>query len=150
LTKRTSQSRTAAHRSFGHTGNFLSQVERERYGVSITEAEALRRAMGFSVECYASILGIRSATYQRHRTRRGRINGAPGYAIGDLESMLHKLNGLVSADVDDFDSARWFADWIGHPQAALGGLTPAALLDTPAGRQLVDRLLGAMGSGAYL
>ena len=140
----------AAHRSFEPTENFLSQVERERYGVSITEAEALRRAMALSVDRYASILGMRPATYKRHRAWRGRINGAPGYAIGDLESMLHKVNGLVSADIDDFDSARWFAEWIGHPQAALGGLAPAALLDTPVGRQLVDRLLGAMGSGAYL
>lgn len=126
------------------------QVERQRHGVSITNAEALRRAMALSVDRYASLLGMKPAAYKRHRARRARIKGAPGYAIGDFENILCKIDGLVRTDVDNFDSARWFSRWIEQPQPALGGLRPATLLDTPAGRQLVGRLLGAMGSGAYL
>lgn len=89
-------------RSFNTTADFLSQIERERNGVPMSEAEALRRAMALSVEQYTSLMGMKPAAYKRHRTRRGRIEGAPGYAIGDLENMLRKVDGLVSPEVDHF------------------------------------------------
>lgn len=145
MANQTNQNRSATRRSEGGAGNFLLQVERERHGVTTTEAEALRRALALSVDRYAPLLGMKPSAYKRYRARRTKIKGAPGYAIGDLESMLCKIDGLVSTDVDDFNAARWFSEWIELPQPALGGLTPAVLLDTPAGRQLVARLLGAMG-----
>ena len=150
LTSRTNQSRAATRNSFDSAGDFLSQIDRERNGVPTSEAEALRRAMALSVEQYAPLLGMKPAAYKRRRARRVRIDGAPGYAISDLENLLRKIDRLVSPDIGRFDSVRWFAGWIEGPQPALGGLTPAELLDTPVGRQMVGRLLGAMGSGAYL
>ena len=150
MTSRTSQSSAATRNSFEFAGDFLSQINRERNGIPTSEAEALRRAMALSVEQYAPLLGMKPATYKHRRARRVRIDGAPGYAISDLENMLRKIDRLVSPDVGRFDSAHWFAGWIERPQAALGGLTPAALLDTPVGRQMVGRLLCAMGSGVYL
>jgi len=131
-------------------GDFLSRIERERHGVSTTEAEALRRSMGMSVEVYARLLGIKPAAYKLKRSRLGRFTGALGYAIGDLEDMLRKAEELVSPNASDFDLRRWFSGWIHCQQPALGGWAPVELLDTPAGRSMVTRVLGAMGSGVYL
>lgn len=131
-------------------GDLLFRIEQERHGVSMTEAETLRRSMGMSVNSYAPLLGMRPSLYKAKRTRRGRFTGAPAYAISDLGDMLRKVEGLVSADAPDFEVRRWFSSWIWHRQPALGGLAPAELLDTPTGRSAVTRVLGAMGSGAYL
>jgi hypothetical protein len=128
----------------------LAQVERERHGISTTEAEQLRRSMGMSVNDYAPLIGMRPSLYKTKCARRGRFTGAPGYAIGDLEDMLHKAERLISANAPGFDLGRWFSDGIRYPRPALGGLAPAKLLDTPAGRSMTARVLGAMGSGAYL
>lgn len=43
----------------------------------------------------------------------------------------------------------WLETWLHTPQPALGGQTPAQLLDTPTGCEQVSRLLGALESGAY-
>lgn len=144
------ENRRSARSPAPDAGDFLSRIERERHGVSITETEALRRSMGMSVDDFARLLRMKPATYKRKRSRRSRFTGALGYAIGDLEDMLRKAEGLVSPNASDFDSGRWFSGWIRCQQPALGGWAPAELLDTPAGRSVVTRVLGAMGSGAYL
>jgi len=87
---------------------------------------------------YASLLGMKPAAYKRHRTRRGRIKAARGYAIGDLENMLCKVDGLVSPEVDHFDSARWFS----------GGRNGKWRLPvTPANSKAVDQDYGSECSG---
>ena len=52
-------------------------------------------------------------------------------------------------ETQHFDAAKWVGEWIQRPQPALGGVTPAELMDTPSGRDAVMRLLGAIQSGAY-
>jgi uncharacterized protein (DUF2384 family) len=54
-----------------------------------------------------------------------------------------------SGETDGFDAARWTADWLEEPNAALGGRKPGEFMDTADGRGLVFALVAQMQSGAY-
>ena len=54
-----------------------------------------------------------------------------------------------SGEIDGFDAARWTADWLDEPNAALGNRTPGEFMDTADGRDLVFALVAQMQSGAY-
>ena len=70
---------------------------------------------------------------------------------------ITKLMGMAQRIADEsaspqasgFDAQKWFSAWIDLPQPALGGKKPSDLLDTPSGVQAVERVLGALESGAY-
>ena len=70
-----------------------------------------------------------------------------------LTKLVALANEIVVESTDPravaFDAARWLGIWIERPQPALGGRKPADLLDTPAGADVVARLLGSVASGAY-
>jgi uncharacterized protein (DUF2384 family) len=73
------------------------------------------------------------------------------------EPGMARLIGIAQAMVEDstapeakgFDSAKWLGQWLECPQPALGGRKPAEFIDTPAGIEVVARILGALESGAY-
>lgn len=71
-----------------------------------------------------------------------------------LMEIINKIEDLLAAEqenveVKDFDVERWVGQWIKRPQPALGGIPPGELMDTPAGRERVMRLIGAIQCGAY-
>lgn len=116
----------------------------------MSDAERLRASMHMEVSEFSGALGIKLATYKKKRADGTRLKGSYGYAVSDLEGILETARSVLPADKQDFNVARWFAAWIKQPQPALGGEPPEKFLDTPTGRVLVQRLVGAMGSGAYL
>ena len=67
---------------------------------------------------------------------------------------LHRLIGLVAVlerdcgDGSPFEAGRWLPGWLQRTNPALGGIRPAAFMDTVAGREQVSRLIGAQRSGA--
>lgn len=54
-----------------------------------------------------------------------------------------------SGNLDNFDAAGWTARWLERPNAALGGLLPAEVMQTEEGLQVVESILARMQSGAY-
>ena len=64
--------------------------------------------------------------------------------VGQVETVVAE-----SGVVQDFDVARWTADWLDEPNAALGGKPPGTFMDTADGRSLVSGLVAQMQSGAY-
>jgi uncharacterized protein (DUF2384 family) len=54
-----------------------------------------------------------------------------------------------SGDPVGFDAHAWTSRWIQRPLPALGGALPAEYMVTPEGRELVERLVWSMQSGAY-
>lgn len=59
------------------------------------------------------------------------------------------VKNSTAPDSMDFDVAKWLCKWLELPQPALGGRSAEELLDTPAGLEVVTRLLGALESGAF-
>ena len=89
-------------------------------------------------------------------TRSKRIYAAQqakeGKAAG-MAKLLAKAQEIAANSTADeaaaIDVAGWLAKWLESPQPALGGLKPAEVLDTPEGLSQVERLLGAIESGAF-
>lgn len=67
-----------------------------------------------------------------------------GRLVGQVEKMVRE-----SGYPEGFDAAKWTADWLSEPNAALGGKAPGDYMDTSDGRALVSGLLAQMQSGAY-
>lgn len=128
----------------------MALIERQRIGTPVIDAEALRKSLRMQVPEFTRALGIKVATYKKKTADKATLTGSYGYAITDVEGILSKARELLPADRLDFDVAKWFAEWIKLPQPSLRGMKPEELLDTPAGRAMVLRVVGAMGSGAYL
>ncbi|WP_321957667.1 MbcA/ParS/Xre antitoxin family protein [Paraburkholderia bannensis] len=49
----------------------------------------------------------------------------------------------------EFDAGNWLRTWLARPNPALGGVRPAAFLDTREGRRVLATLITRMQSGAY-
>jgi putative toxin-antitoxin system antitoxin component (TIGR02293 family) len=71
-------------------------------------------------------------------------------ALG-LSRLIGQVQRVVaeSGTPEGFDAARWTAQWLAEPNAALGGQTPGEFMDTADGRSLVAGLVEQMQSGAY-
>jgi putative toxin-antitoxin system antitoxin component (TIGR02293 family) len=68
--------------------------------------------------------------------------------IARLVGQVEKIVG-DSGEPAGFDAARWTAEWLEEPNAALGGRSPGGFMDTADGRALVSGLVAQMQSGAY-
>ena len=68
-----------------------------------------------------------------------------------IEMLTAQVQKMVdeSGSSDNFDARSWLLDWLHSPVPALGGQCPADFLHTPAGIDLVSRLLASAQSGAY-
>jgi putative toxin-antitoxin system antitoxin component (TIGR02293 family) len=64
--------------------------------------------------------------------------------VGQVEKMVAE-----SGEPQGFDAARWTAEWLEEPNAALAGKSPGEFMDTADGRALVSGLVAQMQSGAY-
>lgn len=128
----------------------IARIERERDGVPARIADALRHRMGMPASEFSRLLGIAQATFKKKVADDEPLTGRYGDAVADLGEILATASGVLPPEQKDFDVPRWFTDWIDIPQPSLGGRKPADILDTPTGRALVKRLVGAFGSGAYL
>lgn len=128
----------------------IARIDRERKGMPVNMAEALRKHMGLSTGELSRIFGIKPATYKKKVADKEPLAGRYGDAVADLGETLAIGRNLLPTDRADFNIPRWFAEWITIPQPSLGGRKPEDILDTPTGRALVKRVVGAMGSGAYL
>ena len=73
----------------------------------------------------------------------------PGFAsLLDLASDI--VRNSTAPEAAAFDTVAWLQQWIERPQPALGGEKPADLIGNPAGLAAVQRVLGAIESGAFL
>jgi uncharacterized protein (DUF2384 family) len=129
----------------------LERVERQRKGVPAEEAVRLQQQLGVPTSLFQTALGIPPATFKKRVRTKKPFTGSAGYAISDLEELIEIAEKLLSAkDREKIDIRKWFGDWIQIPQPALAGRAPKDILDQPAGREAVKRVLGALASGAYI
>ncbi len=132
----------------------MQKVAIERQGVPGIFVKDLSRRMAVPTSRFFTILGVPKATAEKKAASGQLINGSAGVAAVGMIRLVGMAQDMASngqADgAADFDAAAWLGKWIELPQPALGGLKPAALMDTPTGVEMVSRVLGAIESGAYL
>jgi putative toxin-antitoxin system antitoxin component (TIGR02293 family) len=131
----------------------LALVRLEREGLPTEELRELQRRLGLPAIRLYQMLGLPKATAERRIAAGERIDGVGGQAAVGLLQLLAQAESLFAASTDPAATPEaagpWLARWLELPQPALGGRAAAELLDTPTGRQIVSRLLGALESGAY-
>lgn len=64
--------------------------------------------------------------------------------VGQVQTVVAQ-----SGAAEGFDAARWTAQWLDEPNAALNGEKPGSFMDTADGRALVAGLVAQMQTGAY-
>lgn len=132
----------------------LQLVEAERSGVKARLVKDLANELGIPVVRFYGMLDVPKATIEAKIARDDVVGGAGGQRALAMVRLLGQAQDLVSQSTASgaarFDTAAWLGRWIETPQPALGGRTPADLLDTPTGYEIVSRTLGALESGSYL
>lgn len=65
--------------------------------------------------------------------------------VSQVQAMVERSGNPIG-----FDAAAWVTEWLNHPLPALNGRLPLDLLDTPEGFDVVQNILKAIESGAYI
>ena len=136
-----------------HNATPMQIIEIERAGVAGAFITDLSSRMDLPTSRVFTMLRIPKATAARKMAEGAIIDGRAGQAAIGMVKLLGMAQDIVSSSTakqaKDFDSVKWLGLWIEQPQASLGGLKPADLLDTPTGVEMVARVLGSIQSGAY-
>lgn len=89
-----------------------------------------------------SALGISRRTYQRWKQRDAPVGA-------DLSNRIWMFASLLAQAAETFGSHEAALSWFSQPALALDGRTPIALLETPAGQELVRQALTRIDYGVY-
>ena len=141
-------------RAMLRTAPLVDRVQIERYGVPYQVVQGLIDDIGVSSADFQRYVRIPKATFTKKMKEKSLFAGTPGQSVVGLMELINKVEDILAAEQDnpearDFDVEKWVGEWIERPQPALGGLAPAELMDTPAGRESVMKVIGAIQSGAY-
>lgn len=96
-------------------------------------------------------LGIARTTANRKVKNDERLSQDESERALGLTRLVGQVQRIVteSGNTSGFDAARWTANWLDEPNAALAGRAPGGYMDTADGRSLVSALVAQMQSGAY-
>jgi uncharacterized protein (DUF2384 family) len=133
--------------------SFAETVAIERDGVTSDAFVATIEKLKIPNSRVLDILRIPKSTAAYKIKNGGRFEGTEALASIRLEKLLALAQSIAAnslhPDAEFFDSGKWLGEWIEHPQPALGGINPSALLDTEVGGQRVYQVLAALESGSY-
>jgi putative toxin-antitoxin system antitoxin component (TIGR02293 family) len=120
-------------------------------GVPASEVRNIAKTFGIPKERLIEVLGLSRATVDRLARSKKQLSTDQGERVLGLSKLVGQVQVMVeeSGNPEGFDAARWVADWLDRPSAALGGRCPAEYMDTAEGQELVSDLIATMQSGAY-
>jgi putative toxin-antitoxin system antitoxin component (TIGR02293 family) len=131
----------------------MQLVDVERRGVDGRFVKGLSARIGIPAVRLFSMLGVPKATVEKKAAAGEAIAGSGGQAAIAMAKLIAKAEEIVANSTAPaargFDAAKWLGLWLERPQPALGGRKPSELIGTPTGAEVVNRLLGAIESGAY-
>lgn len=131
----------------------LQLVDIERRGVAGRFVKDLAKRMEIPAIRIFDMLGLPKATVEKKATSGELVSGSGGQAALGMARLIGIAQDIVAnstaPQARDFDPAQWLGRWLERSQPSLGGRTPAELIDTPTGVEVVARLLGAIESGAF-
>jgi len=129
----------------------LQRAALVKKGVPARYTKLLAIRMRIPKEKFYATTGLSRATIDRKVRANKRLNPDESERVMGIARLVGQAQSLVeeSGGPNDFDAARWLAEWLDHPLPALGGRRPGELMDTADGRALVSDLLAQQQSGAY-
>ena len=113
--------------------------------------DTLYEEMGVTKEYLLSTLKMSAATLGRKARSAAPLSSDEAEKILGVICLIGQVESMVeeSGNANGFDAAKWFAEWIKSPNAALGGRRADELLSFGDGRQLLSGLLSQMQAGTY-
>lgn len=140
----------AAYR-FIYTADSVDRIGLVRKGLEARTLSTLAEEMQVPRERLYGWLGLPRTTANRKLKREERLSPDESERVLGLVRLVGQVQQIVaeSGRPEGFDAARWTAEWLQQPNAALGGRPPAEFMDTGDGRALVEGLVAQMQSGAY-
>ena len=127
------------------------RISMVKEGVLADVVTSLVLDMAVSKDWFYRTLGLGRATIDRKLKTNARLGRAESEGVLGMARLIGQVEHMVESSGDPlhFNAARWVAEWLEQPVAALGGKTPASYMDTDEGRALVSGLVAQMQSGAY-
>jgi putative toxin-antitoxin system antitoxin component (TIGR02293 family) len=128
------------------------RMELVRRGVPANWLLESQHALALTRNALCELLGLKVSTVNRKLLNRSLLNPDESERLMGLQRLIGQVEVLVRdcGDGSTFEAGRWLADWLQRPNRALGGVRPAAFMDTAEGREQVGRLIGAQRSGSYM
>ncbi len=122
------------------TAEELVQITRKGLPVDILRELAVE--LGIDRQAVASLIGIPARTLSRRLSSRSRLSAAES-------DRSVRVARIVAQAKDTFDDLPMAANWLQAPNRVLKGQRPIDLLDTDAGVQQVETVLGRIAYGVY-
>jgi putative toxin-antitoxin system antitoxin component (TIGR02293 family) len=140
----------AAYAAFSSFG-LVERIGLVKAGLPAQLLVTLARDMQLPRERLYAWLGIARTTANRKIKGDELLSQDESERALGLSRLIGQVQRVVaeSGTPEGFDAARWTAQWLAEPNAALGGQTPGEFMDTADGRSLVAGLIEQMQSGAY-
>jgi len=112
---------------------------------------ALARHMQLPREKLYASLRLGRATVDRKIRNAEKLTQEESERVLAITRLVGQAEAIVqeSGTPEDFDAATWVGGWLQRPHPALGGYSPAELMDTADGRAVVTELLAQQQSGVY-
>jgi putative toxin-antitoxin system antitoxin component (TIGR02293 family) len=129
----------------------LERIAMMREGVSAVELIKTGAKMGVSKEKMFSLLHLPRSTVNRRIATKKTMSVEHSERLIGLQKLIGQVEIMVSesGDSSEFNAAKWVADWLERPVAALNNSKPADFMDTIEGIELISSMLAKMQSGAY-
>ena len=118
----------------------LVQITRE--GLPAEILRELAEELHIDRQVVASLIGIPARTLSRRLSSRSRLSAAES-------DRSVRFARVVAQAKDTFDDLAAAANWLQAPNRVLKGQRPIDLLDTDAGVQQVETVLGRIAYGVY-
>jgi putative toxin-antitoxin system antitoxin component (TIGR02293 family) len=129
----------------------MEHIALVREGIPAAMLPVVASEMAITRDRLYRTIGVPRATMDRKIRSRQRLSPDESERLLGIARLVGQVDAMVreSGELEGFDAARWLAEWLETPLAALGGEAPASLMDTAEGRRVVSDLLSQIQSGAY-
>jgi putative toxin-antitoxin system antitoxin component (TIGR02293 family) len=112
-----------------------------RAGLPYSALESVMDTLGLTRQEASELLAVPLRTLAR-RKRAHKL-------LAPESNRLFRLTKIAAHAVDVLGSKETAAHWLREPIRATGGVAPITLLDTEAGLELIDEILGRIEYGLY-
>ena len=118
-------------------------------GIPIRHIDALATRMQLRKGALIDALRLPSA--KRKARPDGKLSQDESERVLGLEYLIGQIHTMIeeSGEPEGFDAAQWLGQWMFKQVPALGGETPASLMDSITGQKFISNLLAMSQSGAY-
>lgn len=113
-----------------------------RRGFRVSDVESFAKRTHLKRSYLIQAMQLSTSTYTRKAKDDGRLSAQASDRLFRLARVIVRASGVFESDATALD-------WLATPNQALGGIRPHELLDTDAGTEAVEDLLGRIEYGSY-